>query len=280
MTLKNKMGLKNEILCKQLTEDQIGIFYLGQVGFLLKFRGTYILIDGYLSDYVDRNCCSELVQWVRRYPAPLTGEELDFVDYIFCTHAHYDHADPDTLSVIANVNKKAKFIVPQAIVSVLEEYGISTDRIQGVCTDREYILDSDISFVAVPSAHEELHSDGNGGYEEVGYRFVFGNVSLYHSGDCCMYDGLTERIMDTDILMLPINGRDYYRNRGDIIGCFDSVEALTLAKEVRGKLLVPTHFDLYDVNAVNPAYFVDCQQRICPTQRYHIFIPGEGFIYG
>ena len=31
------MGLKSEILNKKLTDDQIGIFYLGQVGFLLKF---------------------------------------------------------------------------------------------------------------------------------------------------------------------------------------------------------------------------------------------------
>ena len=274
------MGLKTEILNKNLTEDQIGIFYLGQVGFLLKFRGKYILIDGYLSDYVDRNCCSELVQWVRRYPAPLHGEDLDFVDYVFCTHAHFDHADPDTLSAIARVNKKVQFVVPQAIVPVIEGYGISGESVLGVCTDQEYVLDGDIAFTAIPSAHEKLHPDGNGGYEEVGYRLRLGNVTLYHSGDCCMYDGLTERIMDTDVLMIPINGRDYYRNRGDIIGCFDSVEALTLAKEAHCKMLIPTHFDLYDVNAVNPAYFVDCQQRINPVQRYHIFMPGEGFVYG
>ena len=274
------MEFKKEILMKQLTENQVGIFYLGQVGFLLKYYEKYILIDGYLSDYVDRNCCSELVHWVRRYPAPLTGDDLDFVDYVFCTHAHFDHADPDTLSAIARINKKAKFIVPQAIVSIIEGYGIAENQILGVCTDKEYMLDEVLSFKAVPSAHEELHPDGNGGYEEVGYRFSLGDVTLYHSGDCCMYDGLTDRIMNTDIMMLPINGRDYYRNRGDIIGCFDSVEALTLAQETHCKILIPTHFDLYDVNAVNPAYFVDCQQRINPVQRYHIFMPGEGFVYG
>ncbi len=274
------MGLKQEILNKNLTEDQIGIFYLGQVGFIFKFREKYILIDGYLSDYVDRNCCSDLVQWVRRYPAPITGEELDFIDYVFCTHAHYDHADPDTLSAIAKNNPKARFIVPQAIVPIIEGYDIAANRILGVCTDKKYDLDDSLSFTAIPSAHEELHPDGKNGYEEVGYRFMFGNITVYHSGDCCMYNGLTERITNTDILMLPINGRDYYRNRGDIIGCFDSVEALTLAKEAHCHLLIPTHFDLYDVNAVNPAYFVDRQQRINPSQRYHIFMPGECYIYG
>lgn len=274
------MNLKEKMLSLHLTEDQLGIFYLGQVGFLMKFREKYFLIDGYLSDYVDRNCCSELVQWVRRYPAPISPKELDFVDYVFCTHPHFDHADPDTLSAIAAINPSAHFIVPSSMKSLLCEYGVKIGQILGVCTDSEYKLDTDISFTAVPSAHEELHPDGNGGYNEVGYQISFGNITLYHSGDCCMYDGLMERIRNTDIMMLPINGRDFYRNRGDIIGCFDSAEALTLALEANADLLIPTHFDLYDVNAVNPAWFVDSQQKINPQQKYHIFMPGELYIYG
>ena len=74
-------SLKEKMLETELTDQQLGIFYLGQVGFLLKYRKCYFLIDGYLSDYVDRNC-SQLVKWVRRYPAPLKGEDLDFVDYV------------------------------------------------------------------------------------------------------------------------------------------------------------------------------------------------------
>ena len=77
-----------------LTENQIGFFYIGQVGYILKYQGKYIVIDAYLSDYVDRNCCRENVVWGRRYDAPIAAEELDFIDYVFCTHAHFDHADP------------------------------------------------------------------------------------------------------------------------------------------------------------------------------------------
>ena len=49
-------SLKEKMLETELTDQQLGIFYLGQVGFLLKYRKCYFLIDGYLSDYVDRNC--------------------------------------------------------------------------------------------------------------------------------------------------------------------------------------------------------------------------------
>ena len=95
----------------------------------------------------------------------------------------------------------------------------------------------------------------------------------------CMYEGLTERLTDIDIAILPINGRDYFRNSLDIIGNFDSLEAVTLAKIIGAKLLIPVHHDLYEVNKVNPASFVDTLMTHNRTQCYHIFAPGEKYIF-
>ena len=39
-------SLKEKMLETELTDQQLGIFYLGQVGFLLKYRKCYFLIDG------------------------------------------------------------------------------------------------------------------------------------------------------------------------------------------------------------------------------------------
>ena len=272
--------MKQRILNTALTQQQIGIFYTGQVGFIIKYRDKYIMIDGYLTDYVDRNCSSELVNWVRKYPAPISPDRLDFVDNVFCTHSHYDHADPDTLSVVAKINAKAKFFVPCAIADTVAGYGIDKSRICAVKTDENIVVDEDISFVALKSAHEEFHVDEKGDYLEVGYKIKLGQTELFHAGDGCPYDGLEQSIDGCDILMLPINGRDYYRtNILDIIGCFDSREAITLAKNIKAKLLIPTHFDLYDVNGVNVGYFADELKRINPTQAFHVFAPGEGYIY-
>lgn len=274
------MNLKETILNTRLADGQIALFYLGQVGYIVKHNGRYVLIDGYLSDYVDRNCASEQVPWKRLYPAPISASELDFIDCVFCTHAHYDHADPDTLREIARVNKKATYYVSSAIVDVLLSYGLPKESVVGLACDVRTALFDTVSVTAIPAAHEELHRNANGDYEEVGFRFDFGGITLYHAGDGCPYDGLEERLISTDILLLPINGRDYYRRYVcDIIGCFDSREAALLAKNVKAKLLVPTHFDLYAVNGVNPAHFVDTLGALNPDQRYHIFRPGERFIY-
>jgi len=94
-----------------------------------------------------------------------------------------------------------------------------------------------------------------------------------------MYDGLTECLCNIDVAILPINGRDYFRNANDIIGNFDSAEAVMLAKMIDARLLIPVHHDLYAVNKVNPAFFVDTLMTHNCEQRYHIFVPGERYIY-
>lgn len=272
--------MREKILNTQLAKGQIALFYLGQVGFLIKYENTYVMIDGYLSDYVDRHCCSEQVQWVRKYPAPISAEELDFVDFVLCTHTHFDHADPDTLSALAKVNHKAKYIVSAANVETISAYGIKKSDILGLKADVKADLGAGLAVTALPAAHEELHADSEGNYLEVGFRLELGDTVLFHAGDGCPYPGLAQRLAGADVLLLPINGRDYYRTVVcDIIGCFDSREAVLLAKEVGAKLLIPTHFDLYDVNGVNPAHFVDTLKTLNPGQGFHIFAPGERYLF-
>lgn len=274
--------LKNRIQNTRLTDTQTALFYTGQVGFIIKYHDKTILIDGYLSEYLDHLRDGGVNgEWTRKFPTPIRPEDLDFIDYVFCTHAHCDHADPDTLSVLAKINKKAVFYAPASVKSVIINYGIQPERIQSVVTDVCYTLSEadDMHFTVIPSAHEELHMSAPGSYDEVGYRFQFGDTVIYHSGDCCMYDGLTEKIKEADIVMVPVNGRDYFRNRANIIGCFDSTEAVLLAKEAGASMLVPTHYGLYSANDINPAHFVDVLMKLNPAQRFHMFAPGERYIY-
>ena len=272
--------MKQKILNTKLLDEQTAIFFLGGVGFILKHKEKYILIDGYLTDYVDKNCCSELVKWVRNYPAPIKPEELDFIDCVFCTHEHYDHADPETISALAKVNQKAKFYVSAPLAPVIERYGVKKANIVPMKTDTLYNIYDWLSATAIPSAHEEIHRDQNGDCLEVGFLLNIDGKVFYHSGDCCPYDGLEERIKGAAVLMLPVNGRDYYRTVvQDIIGCFNSREAAIIAKNAEAELLIPMHIGLYDVNTASEAYFVECVNEVNPSQTFHIFNPGERYIY-
>ena len=279
--VRSLFSLREQILQTEAGDHQAVLYYLGQTGFLIRFRGKTILIDGYLSDYVDRNC-SGTVTWKRLYPAPARPDELDFVDYVFCTHTHFDHADPDTLRGILRCNQKAVFAGPESVCRAYRSYGIPEQRILKLVTDQKTVLAEardEISVTMIPAAHEELHPDGGGGYEEAGYVFSLGGFRIYHSGDCCPYDGLEQRIMNCDVEIMPVNGRDYYRRYvQDIIGCFSSREAALIAAHTGAGLLVPVHWDLYEVNSVNPAEVVDEIRRTAPGQAFHIFMPGEKYI--
>ena len=269
---------RNYILDTTLAENQIALFYLGQEGFLFKYKNTHILVDPYLSDYVDKNCCSENVKWVRNYPAPIEADSLDFVDYVLCTHTHYDHTDPYTLEILAKVNPNAVFIVPDFAKELVAGYGIHPNNIIGAVCDTT-IACGDCVVFPIAAAHEELHKDNNGNYMELGYKIMFGSTSLYHGGDCCLYDGLSDSLKNINIMMVPINGRSYYKLKDDIIGNMTIEEAVILAKECNADMLIPMHYDLYSVNCVNPANFVDYLYTYNPKQKFHMFVPGERFIY-
>lgn len=258
--------LIEKIQQQKLNPNEACGWYLGQEGFIFKFNDKYIAIDPYLSDYVDKNC-SQLVKWERLYPAPIQGKDLDFIDYVICTHSHYDHADPITLSQIASVNNKVKFIIPAPIANVICSYGIKESSIIKAYADKKIVLD-DFSITPIPSAHEVFHTDDCGNYFELGYILDFVGKRVFHAGDMCMYDGLIERLTNIDVGLLPINGRDYFRNQLDIIGNFNCEEAVLLAKYAGIKTIIPMHHDLYAVNCESPERFVEQIKKYNGMQNY------------
>lgn len=176
-----------KILKQELCKNQVGVWYLGQVGFLLKSAESYLAIDPYLSDYVDQNCC-EFVNWKRNYTPPIKPKDISFVNYVVCTHSHYDHTDPITVFEIAKNNHNTKFIIPAAYANDVVEYGVDIKNIIFARAFEEIKLD-DFSLIPIPSAHEEFHIDENGDFRELGYIIKTNGQTLFHAGDMCMYDG-------------------------------------------------------------------------------------------
>ena len=74
----------------RVKEGQTGVFWLGQAGFVFKrASGEMIAVDPYFSD-----CCSRYFGFRRMIPFLMTPYDVIF-DAIVCTHAHYNHFDPD-----------------------------------------------------------------------------------------------------------------------------------------------------------------------------------------
>lgn len=273
-----KEDLKKQILETDIPDSQLALFYLGQVGFIIKFRGQYLLVDGYLTGTL----YDPEKGWGRYYLPPILPEELDFIDAVFCSHDHLDHTDPGTIKGILSVNDHAKFVIPAAYADrAADVYGVPKERLTPAHAGASLTsLLRDISVLPVPSAHEELHQDEQGDYFEMGYVFEFASgIRIYHCGDCCLYEGQKELVGKVDIAMLPVNGRSFYRYHRNIIGNMTLEEAVTFAKEAEASLFIPLHFDLFPGNTIPAAYIPEAVKEYAPGMPYKIFQPGERLIY-
>src|SRR2546428_13896827 len=85
-------------------DGALGIFWIGQAGFVLRAARTALVVDAFLSDRSDRLA-----------PAPVVGEELGFADAFLAAHEHRDHLDLPTWPRLATAAPPAPFVVPAPV---------------------------------------------------------------------------------------------------------------------------------------------------------------------
>ncbi|MCX7623332.1 MAG: MBL fold metallo-hydrolase [Thermomicrobium sp.] len=231
--------------------DAVALVRLGQASVALAGGGRIVLIDPFFSPHPDR-----LVS------PPLDPMELDAVDLVLVTHEHWDHLDGPTCAAIARVSP-ASFVCPEPIVDQLAAAGVPRERVRGVRPGTRY----DFAGVAIRpiAAKHGLHASDaytfgtvEGVPRFLGYVVELAGVRLYHAGDTIVYEGLEEavRAERPDVALLPINGRDWYRERLDIVGNCDVREAAQLAAAIGAELVVPLHYDMFAANLADPGEFV------------------------
>jgi len=79
---------------------------------------------------------------------------------------------------------------------------------------------------------------------------------------------------------LPINGRDRIREEMGIVGDLTIREAAHLAGVAGSRWLVPSHHDLFAVNAESVTTFVDVLDRQFPDQEFLVLKPGRPVVLG
>ena len=217
--------------------------HLGQLGFLLDFGGMKVGIDLFLSPLKGR-----LV------PPQAKAADLLDVAFFIGTHDHADHIDRPFWRELARLGCKAKFLVPAYVAAdVVRDTGLKRTQVIGF-RQGESITIGGIRATAVASAHERLEFDSRGRSMNLGFVLETKGKRIYHSGDCCLYEGLQTTLAEFgrfDAAFLPINGRDAWRLTHDFIGCMNEHEAVELAGELNVKVLVPGHHDMFKPNLGN-----------------------------
>lgn len=231
------------------------LWWLGQAGFAVRFGEVRLLIDPYLSDCLAAKYAGKEVPHARMMPPPLDANATGDLDLVFCSHAHSDHMDPDTLGAIARNNPGCRFVVPRAVAATAAQRGVDPAAIIAMNDGESVDLADGVAAEAVAAAHETLRTNDRGEHHYLGYVLRLGGLTIYHSGDCAPYEGLEARLAGKgiDAALLPVNGRDQFRLSRGILGNFTFAEAAGLCRTLDIPLMLAHHFGMFAGNTVDPS---------------------------
>lgn len=259
------------------SDNAFFLWWLGQSGFLIRWRDQFLLLDPYLSDSLTKKYAATDKPHVRMTERVVAPERLDFVHVITSSHSHTDHLDAETLLPLLQANPSAALIIPEAnrefVANRLKcrpEFPIGVDADKTDTSNR-------FTIHGVPAAHEKIDRDEAGRCHYLGYVIQFGPWTIYHSGDTVRYDGMVETLSKwpIDLALLPINGAAPERR---VAGNLDGREAATLAHSIRARMVIPCHFEMFEFNTASPDEFV----ATCKTlgQRHRVLRAGERWSSG
>lgn len=255
-----------DVRAANLDDDDFRLWWLGQSGFLLQWKGSHLLLDPYLSDSLTKKYADTDKPHVRMTERVVDPARLDFIDVVTSSHNHTDHLDGETLGPLLKANPRLAMIVPEANCDfVAKRLGIDPAFPVGL-SDGQLAIVGSFRFTAVPAAHEEVSP------EFLGYVVEFGDWRIYHSGDTLLYEGMAERLQPfaVDVALLPINGRAPERR---VAGNLNGPEAARLAKSMAARVVIPCHYEMFEFNTADPAEFIRTAEFI--GHPYHVLKCGE-----
>jgi len=252
--------------------DHFYLWWLGQSGFLIQWKGQHLLLDPYLSDSLTKKYAATDKPHVRMTELAVNPAKLDFIDIATSSHNHTDHLDAETLFPLMLANPKMQLLIPEANREfVSERLNCDHNYPIGINEKEQVTLDS-FTFRGIPAAHNNLERDQVGRCKFMGFVVGFGPWKIYHSGDTLWYDGMEDllRPFKVDVAILPINGNKPERR---VAGNMNHVEAPRFAQAIGARLVIPCHYDMFTFNTADPADFARAAEKL--NQPYKVLLCGE-----
>jgi L-ascorbate 6-phosphate lactonase len=231
----------NRLITAKVEPGCVAIHWLGQGGFSFQAHaGDVIVVDPYLSDSANTDGSA-----ARLVDIPIAPRDVS-LDYLFLTHDHTDHTDPETAPLIAQANPDALIICPPSSTRHLTKLGVPSRQIQ-TCPAGQSIEFPNFTAHAVAAEHTE---------DSVGFVFEFNEDGanangpvVYITGDTEYNDGLAKSVEEygPDVLLVPINGK---------WGNMNAAQAARLTAEIAPAEVIPMHFGMFAVNTVDSSEFL------------------------
>jgi L-ascorbate 6-phosphate lactonase len=254
-----------------LKKTEFAVWWIGQHSFVVKTCDMVLYFDPFLSEHP------------RRMLAPLLYPgEITHADLIFGSHDHTDHIDHGALKLIALAKETTKFVFPDLLCRDLsEKLEIPFNRIIAL-DDNQSVDYGSVRITGIAASHEFLDQDPSTlRYPYLGYVVETEDLTIYHSGDTCLYEGIFPRLKKWhfDLAFLPINGRDAKRFGRGCMGNMTFQEAADLAGILTPDVTIPGHYGMFANNTIDPMLFSEYMTSKYPRLKITLCKPGEKYTF-
>lgn len=200
--------------------------------------------------------------WFEENPvSDLKLADIGNVDYILCTHGHFDHfADAIPLAKQTGATLVSTF----EIVSFAQSQGVENAHPLHIGGGFHFPF----GYVKMtPALHGgQVHGDEEGAYTTVpgGFWIDMAGKRLYHAGDTALLTDMQLLEGRVDVALLPI-GDNF------TMGPEDAVRAIGFIKP---GTVIPIHYDTFDMIAQDTGAFTEAVGGAC---RVEVVAPGGSF---
>lgn len=215
----------------------VALWWLGNGGFAINWRGRVILIDPVIEPKDDANPMMSEIELPLRGPLPLRAKQVERADLVLLSHDHGDHMGPRTTrELIARTDAVFVSTAP-AMETLRRDFGLSAVRLRTAQYD-EPLEVGGLTIIPTVARHAEPTSpafpgDGVRG-ECCGFLLREGELTVWHPCDTDLLDRHLE-VTDIDVLLLPIAPHN--------LGTQGSIR---LAASTVARHLIPCHYGTYD----------------------------------
>ena len=214
------------------------VTYIGQAGLIFEKDGVTVMIDPYLSNYVEK------VESRNYRRQPIDESIFDIKpDIMIFTHDHIDHYDPETAPRFITKETRITVLGPSSVMKIARIRDSENNFVQfnagTTWTEKGF------KFTSVPAEHSDPFA--------VGVIIDDGERKYYVTGDTLYSERIFSHLpKDIFALFLPVNGKGNNMNMTD---------AADFARRVGAERVVLFHVGMFD--NINPRDF-DCENRIIP----------------
>jgi L-ascorbate 6-phosphate lactonase len=260
------MPLADTIQSYSVPSGSVAIWWLGQASFIVKSPdGITVMIDPYLTNSCRDHAAANGMNMDRRFPVLIEPGELKDAAVVL-THTHRDHCDQATIELYRKAGGTGPYVAPGETMEKLLGLGVPREEILLTWPNKEHRL-GDLRLkatFAIPYWNDDL--------THIGYLlFVDNGPTIYFTGDTDYHDILAS-VADhkPDVMVTVINGA--FRNLGPN-------EAAKLTAKINPKLVIPSHYDLFPDNSLDPRLFRTCLHAAGIGDKYHPLTHGETFLF-